>query len=341
MRAASFLTILAALCGCPAAPAPAPAAPAAAAPAAAPPAAAAAAPAAPAAACTLPAAPLSAPALLATVTALTAAGLDGRAAGRPGDDTARALVEAHFRCLGLSPAGDDGSFQQAFVDQAGRKTANVIGSLPGSDAALAAETIVVGAHHDHLGNSYPGANDNASGVAALLAAAQTLAARDPRPRRTVVFIAFGAEESDLAGSSHYVAHAPAALPIDRTVYMINLDMVGSYASKDLVYALGAFRKLPARTLLDQLTEAHADLRVVPGAAGRGSDHQPFCDLGIPYLFFWTPDATCYHKPCDEVARLDDLHMSSIATLAAELVSALADGDTDLTASRDRLGCRPK
>jgi hypothetical protein len=144
--------------------------------------------------------------------------LDGRAPGTAGDLVARTLISDRFRCLGLSPAGDHGSFEQSFDD-----TANVVGTIAGTGP----DVIVVGAHHDHLGKRHLGANDNASGVVALLAIAQALQQAKLAPARTIVFVAFGDEEDGMVGSSYFVAHPPIAL--DHVVYEINLDMVGSYA----------------------------------------------------------------------------------------------------------------
>jgi Zn-dependent M28 family amino/carboxypeptidase len=77
-----------------------------------------------------------------------------------------------------------------------------------------------------------------------------------------------------------------------------------------------------------------------GLGGRGerSDHEPFCDLGIPYVFFWTPDTHCYHATCDTVEHVDIRHMAMIADVAASLVTQLATTDQDLAASRAKLGC---
>ena len=272
---------------------------------------------------------------------LASEALAGRAAGSEGDRAARAYIEARLACLGLQP-GAEGAYQQPFVDGAGQSTANVIAVLPGSDAVLRDQLVVVGAHHDHLGaphgQRYPGANDNASGVATMLAVAQLAAERERAPRRTIVFVAFGAEESGLRGSTHYVAHPPTGLPVERVVYLVNLDMVGSHDSTKKVYALGAFRGLPGRALLETLAPRHRTLGLRYGVAGRGSDHQPFCDAGVPYIFFWTPDRTCYHERCDEAGALAYAPMSEIGALAGELVLGLADSDDDLLASRRRHGC---
>jgi peptidase M28-like protein len=274
-------------------------------------------------------------ALRARVAQLAAPALDGRAAGSPGDLAARSYLAERFRCIGLVAGGSDGYAQPFTAD--GHPTANLIGYLPGRDEAVARDIIVVAAHHDHLGDGHLGANDNASGVAALLAIAQALH-RAP-PRRGVAFIAFGGEEAGLVGSAYFAAHPPAALPLDRIVYDINLDMVGSYAQAGAVAAMGTFRGLPATPIVEALAGARRGLHVATGGRGVGSDHEAFCQAGIPYVFFWTPDRRCYHQRCDTTARLDTAHLAQIAELAGELVTRLADTPADLAASRARLGCR--
>lgn len=285
--------------------------------------------------CVQDGAPYDAPALLERVRYLASAELDGRASGSDGDVTARAYLAARFRCLGLVPAGEGGSYEQPFL-AGGRATANVIGYLPGEGGAEG-DIIAVGAHHDHLGRGHPGANDNASGVVALLAIAQAIRQRGA-PHRTIAFLAFGGEELGLLGSEYFAAHPPAALPMRRIVYDINLDMVGSYAQAGAVYAMGTFRRLPATSIVEALDHAGA-LRVGIGGRASRSDHEAFCRAGVPYVFFWTPDKRCYHGRCDTADKLDAAHLAQIAALAGSLVEQLSDSPKDLAGSRAHLGCR--
>jgi len=273
--------------------------------------------------------------LRARVALLAAPALDGRAPGTDGDRAARAHIVERFRCLGLTAGGAGGSYEQPFDD-----TANVIGLVPGSDPAVGAEIVLVGAHHDHLGGGMLGANDNASGVAALLAVAQGVR-RAGAPRRTIAFVTYGAEERGLVGSLHLVAHPPASLPLDRIVEVINLDMVGSHASVNAVSAFGTFPKLPARAILAELARKYPKLNVGLGGHSVRGDHLGFCQQGIPYVFFWTPDRRCYHEKCDTADRLDYPRMADIAQLAGGLVQRLADTDTDLAAAKARAGCGAK
>ncbi len=265
---------------------------------------------------------------------------DGRAPGTAGDRAARAHIVERYRCLGLSPAGDNGGYEQAFEDGEKNKTANVVGFIKGSDADVGDEIIVIGAHHDHLGDGHLGANDNASGVAALLAIAQWVKQKGTAPKRTLAFMAFGAEEQGMVGSLFYVKHPADALPVGKIVQVINLDMVGSYNSKKFVAAMGTFAGMPSRKLLGKLDDNYK-IRVGMGGRARGSDYEPFCDVGIPYVFFWTPDARCYHGKCDKAAAIDLPHMADISALAGDLAWAMSETALDLAASKKRLRCYGK
>lgn len=252
--------------------------------------------------------------MIADLKALSSKDLDGRAPGTAGDKAARALVVERMTCLGLDPQ------EQAFAS-----TANVIGTLKGTSD----EIVIVSAHLDHLGKGHLGANDDASGVAALL----HIAAHIKAPARTIVFAAFGDEESGMVGSTYFAKHP--TIDLDRVVQFIELDMVGSYSSADLVAAMGAFKGFGARTLLDHRMKEFPKLHVSAGGKARGSDFEPFCKLGVPYVFFWTPDHRCYHETCDTFERIDQKHMIQIVELATALVQDVADTELAL---RTKAGC---
>jgi len=300
--------------------------------------------------------PFDADALHAEVGFLASEKLDGRVPGSAGDRSARDFIEARFRCLGLVPGGEAGSYQQPFVNGEGVTTANVVGFIPGTDPGVASDIIVVGAHHDHFGTVGGeglrlGANDNASGVVGMLAVAQAIRQRKVAPRRTVAFVAFGSEETLAVapfteGSAAYVANAPTDLPLSRVVYMINFDMIGSYSQEKKVYAIGTVGTTPARGVLEGLAGATPALSVSLGEPGEegASDHYPFCVAGIPYVFFWTSDDACYHKSCDRPEALDYVHLAEIARRGADLTGSLGDSTVDLAAWRrtakvSQLGCK--
>ncbi len=257
---------------------------------------------------------------------------DGRAPGTAGDTATRKMIVERFTCLGLSPAFGR-SYEQAFTaDNA--KTANVVGSIKGESDDI----ILVSAHHDHLGDGHLGANDNASGIVAMLAIAQSMVQNEAKPKRTIVFAAFGAEETGMHGSYYYEAHAPEGLPSDRIVQVINLDMVGSHASRGFVTAMGTFKGLAATPILKKLLPRYPKLSVPMGGKARGSDFEPFCKNGTPYVFFWTPDKRCYHATCDTAGKLDYKRMVDIARLATDLTNAMADTDVDLADAKATQGC---
>lgn len=282
--------------------------------------------------------PLSQAALRRTVEALAAPALEGRAPGTTGDATARALIAARFDCLGLEAPG--GTREQAVDADEGATTANVLAIVRGSDPEVADEVIVVGAHHDHLDRDergiYAGANDNASGVGVMLALAETVAARPSPPRRTIVFTAFGAEEQGYYGSLAYVADPPSGAALEDTVFMVNLDMVGTYAEQETLYALHAFAGTPGRSVLETLVPA-SSLNVELGDEGERADHLSFCEVGVPTTFFFTEDTRCYHAPCDTADRLDYPGLAQTARLVSAMLTELADGDLDLSAAREG-GC---
>jgi aminopeptidase YwaD len=212
------------------------------------------------------------------------------------------------------------------LEAADRTAVNVIGVLPGRDAARAGEALVLGAHYDHLGlvggTLHPGADDNASGTAVVLGLARAFAAAGPQDR-TLVFALFGAEEIGLVGSGHYVRRP--TTPIDRTVAMLNFDMVG---------------RLGGGTLTVGGVESGRGLRdVVAGAARRlsipvtlrdspfgPSDHSRFYDAGTPVLFFHTGTHADYHRAGDTADKLDTAGMARVATLGARIAETLAAGD---------------
>lgn len=270
--------------------------------------------------------------------ALAAPALDGRAPGTSGDAAARAIIAERFACAGLVPLGDAGTFAQAFTADNGQPTANLVGMIPGSDPD--GDIVIVSAHHDHLGHGHLGANDDGSGVVALVAIAQAMA-EHAALKRTLVFAAFGDEEDGMIGSSFFLAHLPERVALAHVVEFVELDMIGSHKSAGLVAALGAFAGFPARALLDKLVRGFPHIRVVAGGQSRGSDFAPFCTAGVPFTFFWTPDHRCYHETCDTIDRIDLPHLVDIAKLANALVGALADTPLDLAGARAKRGCGQK
>ena len=267
--------------------------------------------------------------LKADVTFLASPALDGRAPGSAGELAARKMIAERLSCLGIESFAETPGYIAPFTDSDENESANVIGYLPGLDPTVAAEVVVVSAHPDHFGNGQLGANDNASGVAALLAIASQLHKQRSALRRTVVFAAFGSEESGFEGSEHFMTHLPAQVQAAKIVYVVNMDMVGSYALAQSVDALGTFVGTPGRAVVKQLAPAYPELAIDLGSPSDLSDHVTFCKRGIPYVFLWTEDTKCYHKACDTEARIDYQGLSHIASLVSRLTLELANSPGNL------------
>ena len=220
---------------------------------------------------------------------------------------------------------------------------NVIGILDGSDPSLKNETIIIGAHYDHLGRGgegslapregdiHHGADDNASGVAGVLELARILTSQRPRPRRTLVFMAFSGEEEGLLGSNYYVNHP--ALPLTNTVAMINMDMIGRMKDHKLIVG-GVGTAKEWRDLLNgsigQPSSTSAmnpafDLTLQEDGYGP-SDHSSFYAKQVPVLFFWTGTHNDYHKPSDTFDKINYTDEARILSLVAEIVRRLDHAD---------------
>ncbi len=203
-----------------------------------------------------------------------------------------------------------------------RQAANVVGVVPGTDAALAGEAVVLGAHYDHLGAAealYPGADDNASGTAMVLGLARAFAAAGGAPR-TLVFALFGAEELGLHGSRHYVGHP--TVPIARTVAMLNFDMVGRLRDERL-HVGGVDSGTSLRTLVTGAARAEGLTLDAAGGPYTPSDHVRFYEAGAPVLFFYTGSHEDYHRPTDTADRINAAGMARIAAMASRVVAGLA------------------
>ena len=212
---------------------------------------------------------------------------------------------------------------------------NVVAVLEG-EGPLAEETLVVGAHYDHIGTGgrgslapkregvHNGADDNASGVAAMIEIARTLAARQKKLRRNVVFIAFTAEEMGLLGSSHYLLSPP--LPLDKTIAMLNLDMVGRLRDDKLMVG-GSGTSGRFGELLDELNRQHGfQLTKTPTGFGP-SDHMTFYIRQVPVMHFFTGTHEDYHRPSDDFEKLNIAGIRRVVSLVVDVAVALADADT--------------
>jgi Zn-dependent M28 family amino/carboxypeptidase len=273
--------------------------------------------------------------------------LGGRMTGTPGADSAAEYLARRFAQVGLQPAAG-GWFQtfqvakEAPVAQhahvAGLQGRNVIGVLPGRDPVRRNQSVIVGAHYDHLGlgefgsldpdstgKVHNGADDNASGAAALIAIAARLAAAPPA--RTVIFIAFSGEELGLLGSSYYVREPVS--PLGTTMAMVNLDMVGRLRNRRLiVYGTSTAREFPA--LLDSLNwYAGFDLKEQGDGYGP-SDQSSFYAAGRPVLHLFTDLHEDYHRTTDDWQKINVVGLRQVTDFTVGLVTALANRTVPLT-----------
>ncbi len=230
---------------------------------------------------------------------------------------------------------------------------NVVGRIEGSDSALRREAVLLGAHMDHLGMPngvlHPGADDNASGVAALLELARSAATSPARPKRTLLVAFWTGEEEGKFGSGHYTRHP--RWPLALTKAYLNLDMIGHPWTPAELQSLVDEAKLPnSKAFLTGLDPAHfaepgvssghRDLRPILVQAGLGtgmslhldwtdgknggSDYRDFARLGLPFVRFFGNYFPDYHKPGDTLDKLDVGQVKRMASLVLAAAWLLAD-----------------
>ena len=292
--------------------------------------------------------------------------LEGRGTGTAGNDSAAAYVARGYSVAGLRPLmADTGraecrvpnvaleclGFLQRFTAKGaevahnghpeGLRTQNVVALVAGTDDNLRGEYVVVGAHFDHLGRATfgaldpqagdairNGADDNASGTAAVMELARMFAAHPAR--RSIIVASFTGEELGLLGSQWFVDHAP--VPVDSIVAMVNFDMVGRLRNdKLIIYGVATATELPA--LLDS---ANLVPKLAISAVGDGfgpSDHSSFYAKGIPVLHFFTDLHDDYHRVTDDIEKINAPGEARVVALAERTVRAIADRASRLTAVR--------
>ncbi len=211
---------------------------------------------------------------------------------------------------------------------------NVIGVLEG-EGPHADETVIVGAHYDHLGMGgegtfapwtvaiHNGADDNASGTAALIEVARRLTSSGQKPKRRIVFLGFSGEERGLLGSAYYVKSP--RFPLDKTVAMLNMDMVGRL-SEDKLIIQGVDTAKEFDAMIDGLGKTYGFvLTKKPGGFGP-SDHASFYPHNIPVMHMFTGTHPDYHRPSDDWDKLNIAGIRRIADMVADATLAIADAD---------------
>jgi len=254
--------------------------------------------------------------------------LEGRETGTRGGQAAGAYIVAQLRKLKVRPAGSDGDFYQPFQSA----SRNIFCQLPGSDAALAKEYLIVGAHYDHVGygsarNSHGpfgyihrGADDNASGTSALLELIGAFNSLNVAPKRTLLFVFWDAEEQGLLGSEYW-CQSP-TVPLDGLKLVFNIDMVGRLR-ENRAEVLGGRTAAGLRGLIAANNNDPPVSLSFSWDSRRDSDHYPFFARQVPYLMVFTGKHPEYHTPYDNVDKLNTEGIERVTRLLFRTVYAAA------------------
>jgi hypothetical protein len=259
--------------------------------------------------------------------------------GEGGRKAADYLVDA-FRKLGLEPLFDGGFTQEIPGREPGSVAGHNVGAkLVGSDPTLKDRWIIVSAHFDHLGVRegvlYPGADDNASGVAMMLEVARSLVEGAERPRRSVMFVGFDLEEVGLFGSRYFVEHSP--VPLDRIALFLTADMIGGALGgvcEAYLFVMGSEHAPGLRPWVERASAGRpvtvallgSDVIDPLGPVTARSDYGPFRNRKVPYLFFSTGEGAHYHSPGDTAETLDYPKVEANSRIILGIVREAASAD---------------
>jgi hypothetical protein len=263
--------------------------------------------------------------------------LAGRGLGTAQLDRAADYIARQFELAGLQPGGNDESFFQSWqqpVEELDDRVAmkNVIAILPGGDPSYAGQSVVVGAHYDHLGlgehdarresrdEIHPGADDNASGVAVMLELARSLKAT--ALPRSVVFAAFTAEETGLLGSRHYVAGAE-RYPIGDTIAMLNLDTVGRLGKRPLILFGTGTAEEWVHIFRGAGYVTGVEVKAVADDFG-SSDQTAFIEAGVPAVQFFSGQHEDFHRPGDTADKIDYAGLVKVTKVLNETLRYLGE-----------------
>jgi Zn-dependent M28 family amino/carboxypeptidase len=288
---------------------------------------------------------LDSAALLRDVQVLSADAMEGRRADTPGGARARAYVLERFKAAGLRPVG--GAFEHPFTFTSGRSGSatrngvNVLGLVDGT--ADASRYLVVSAHYDHLGvqagRVFNGADDNASGTAALFALAEHFRGR--RPRHSIIFAAFDAEESGLRGARAFVASPP----VERAAVVINvnIDQIGRDTAHRL-FAVGTFLQPFLKPYVERVART-APVKLLMGHDDpneptmqdwtRDSDHWAFLEAGIPAIYLGDENYEHLHRPSDDFETLIPEFLIGAAETCLALIRELDEHLPEIQAATAR------
>ena len=252
---------------------------------------------------------------------------EGREAGTRGNRAAAVYIVNRLKKLGLHGGGPGGSFYQT-----GNGSNNILALIEGRNATLKDQVILIGAHYDHVGygtyrNSYGpigrihnGADDNASGVAALLEVADAISRLPEKPKRSILFAFWDGEEKGLLGSKYWIKHP--TVPLDRVKLAINVDMIGRLRNSRVevfgIRTTGGLRRLVSRQndaalLLDFNWDVRPD-----------SDHYTFFSRNVPFLLLHTGMHNDYHRPSDDAEKINGEGLKQVTKLMFRILVDLAD-----------------
>ncbi len=286
--------------------------------------------------------------------------LQGRETGTEGELLAAEYIASRFEAMGIDPKGTDNYFQEftfknntnihdenKFADEQNDSTTtgrNVLGYINNN----AENTIVIGAHYDHLGQGgagslhrgeqavHNGADDNASGVAVMLNLAGKL--KESNTNNNYLFMAFSGEEIGLLGSNYFVKNA--TIPTDKINYMLNMDMVGRLKADSTlaVYGVGT-----SPILKQTVTSTNTNFNLIQTESGVGpSDHTSFYLSDIPVLHFFTGQHEDYHKPGDDHEKLNYNGMEMISNYIYDIITELDDnGKLAFRKTKDQSSSTPR
>ena len=281
----------------------------------------------------------SAERMLETVKFLSSERLRGREIGTPEIDQAAEYIAGMFKQAGLLPGGDEGSYIQVWEDRIRKaEMKNVIGVIPGKKPEFTGQSIVVGAHYDHLGTGasgrsadkgkvHPGADDNASGVAVLLELARVFRER-PEPARSLVFVAFTGEEEGKLGSGHFVREEK-KFPASKSIAMVNLDTVGRLDKRKLLVLGGHSAREWVHIFRGAGFVTGVEIEMVSEDLD-SSDQKSFQEAGVPAVQLFSGPHLDYHRPSDTADKIDPAGLAKVAAVAAEAIEYLAGREEALT-----------
>jgi Zn-dependent M28 family amino/carboxypeptidase len=267
--------------------------------------------------------------LLERLKVLSSDKFEGRKTGEKGNDSARAYIINQFKNLNVS--GLAGAYEHPFSFESRNRTfnaTNILAEIKGAE--FPDQYIVVSAHHDHLGmsegNIYNGADDDASGVSALISFAEYF--NENPPKHSVIIAAFDAEELGLQGAKHFVAN------FDNSKILVNLNMdMISRSAKDELYVVGGRYNTALKAILETFknTTSSKLLQGHDGADGKedwtmSSDHGPFHTAKIPFLYFGNEDHSGYHKPSDDYENITpEFYLNAVKIILSVLTDIDAIG----------------